>query len=174
MLTLSLSLSHTTTHPLAHPHTHSPHVELWRRRVGKQLASVLVAEEFSLEHWRQHELHPSNPQDWHVDFLFVLDALNFSFWMPKGQRYAVKYREKEWTGYWSLVAAMLRAIDVRQTSLHFKRICSIAFRNQFQQAVAAVPLTLAFRMVSICAMQRCCASCLSRTSNTSSDLSMAR
>ncbi|EGD81144.1 hypothetical protein PTSG_11182 [Salpingoeca rosetta] len=78
---------------------------------AKKLATVLEENAFSLAHWRMHELHPSDPKDNHVDFIFVLDALNFSFWMPEGEKYAVEYRGKQWTGYWSLVAALSRAID---------------------------------------------------------------
>ena len=35
---------------------------------------------FSLENWSAHELHPSTPDDATVDWIFVLDSLNFSFW----------------------------------------------------------------------------------------------
>ena len=49
-----------------------------------------------------------------VDFIFTMDLLNFCFWSDvedERVRYAVWYREKKWTGYWSLVAALRRALD---------------------------------------------------------------
>jgi len=42
-----------------------------------------------------------------------MDLLNFSFWseLPDDERFAIEYRGKRWTGYWSLVAALQRALD---------------------------------------------------------------
>ena len=49
-----------------------------------------------------------------VNFIFTMDLLNFCFWSDvedEGARSAVWYRDKKWTGYWSLVAALRRALD---------------------------------------------------------------
>ncbi|KAI9872029.1 MAG: hypothetical protein M1830_002134 [Pleopsidium flavum] len=42
-----------------------------------------------------------------------MDLLNFCFWSERGRddRFAVEYAGKRWTGYWSLVAALKRALD---------------------------------------------------------------
>ncbi len=51
--------------------------------------------------------------------IFVVDLLNFSFWSDdESRRYAVTYRGKAWTGYWSLCAAINRAIDVTNHAFH--------------------------------------------------------
>lgn len=64
--------------------------------------------------WRTHELHPQSKDSNTVHFIFVMDLLNFSFWSScedSSLRYVVEYREKQWTGYRSLVAALQRALD---------------------------------------------------------------
>ena len=42
-----------------------------------------------------------------------MDLLNFSFWSEKNEeeRFAVVYKGKRWTGYWSLVAILQRALE---------------------------------------------------------------
>lgn len=67
----------------------------------------------STDVWSNHELHPKSKDEATVNFIFTMDILNFCFW-PDGfseQAYTVKYRGTSWTGYWSLVAALQRAID---------------------------------------------------------------
>ncbi|KAJ8120963.1 hypothetical protein ONZ43_g2469 [Nemania bipapillata] len=67
--------------------------------------------QYSTETWAEHELHPKTKDESTVAFIFVMDLLNFSFWSlrPEGERFAVSYRDKTWTGYWSLVASLQRA-----------------------------------------------------------------
>jgi len=71
----------------------------------------------------------------------VVDLLNFSFWSERDAadmpRYSVSYAGQAWTGYWSLCAAINRAIDVCRTrrstlcnSLFIDIIChSVIFFN---------------------------------------------
>lgn len=68
---------------------------------------------YSTATWSEHELHPKAKDEATVAFVFTMDLLNFSFWseMPDGERFAVEYRGRTWTGYWSLVAALQRALD---------------------------------------------------------------
>jgi len=78
--------------------------------------------EYSTKTWAEHELHPKVKDESTVAFIFTMDLLNFSFWSEKNEeeRFAVEYRGKKWTGYWSLVAALQRALDegqFRATSL---------------------------------------------------------
>lgn len=69
--------------------------------------------EYSTATWAEHELHPKAKDETTVAFIFVMDLLNFSFWSlrPEDERFAVEYRDKRWTGYWSLVASLQRALD---------------------------------------------------------------
>ncbi|KAJ2974951.1 hypothetical protein NQ176_g5786 [Zarea fungicola] len=68
---------------------------------------------FSTANWTDNELHPKTKDESTVAFIFTMDLLNFSFWseLPQDERFAIEYKGKRWTGYWSLVAAMQRALD---------------------------------------------------------------
>ena len=69
---------------------------------------------YSTQTWSEHELHPKTKDEATVDFIFTMDLLNFSFWSEEkveSKRFSIEYRGKKWTGYWSLVAALQRALD---------------------------------------------------------------
>lgn len=78
---------------------------------------------YSTKTWSTHELHPQVAADGEdneeqkektVDFIFTMDLLNFCFWSDKEspeERFTVEYRGKKWVGYWSLVAALQRALE---------------------------------------------------------------
>ncbi|KAB8079343.1 hypothetical protein BDV29DRAFT_164836 [Aspergillus leporis] len=74
---------------------------------------MMQKKEYSTQTWSEHELHPKAKDESTVDFIFAMDLLNFSFWseLPDDKRFAIEYRGKRWTGYWSLVAALQRALD---------------------------------------------------------------
>lgn len=84
----------------------------------KAAAAVIWAsmqeKSYTFKTWSEHELHPKAKDESTVDFIFIMDLLNFSFWSdnPKPEhRFAVEYRGQIWTGYWSLVAALQRALE---------------------------------------------------------------
>lgn len=69
---------------------------------------------YSTSTWSEHELHPKEKNEDTVDFIFTMDILNFSFWSDfddEDRRFAVNYGGKRWTGYWSLIALLRRALD---------------------------------------------------------------
>lgn len=83
-----------------------------------KLAAIAVSEEmqkreYSTKTWSEHELHPKAKDEATVNFIFTMDLLNFSFWSLRGEgeRFTVDYKGKKWTGYWSLVASLQRALD---------------------------------------------------------------
>lgn len=86
-------------------------------RSCKNAAAVIYAQmqrkQYSPASWSAHELHPKSKDAATVAFIFTMDLLNFSFWSERSaaERFAVEYRGKRWTGYWSLVAALQRALD---------------------------------------------------------------
>lgn len=73
----------------------------------------MESESYSTATWSEHELHPKEKDENTVDFIFTMDLLNFSFWseLPDDERFAVEYQGKRWTGYWSLVASLQRALE---------------------------------------------------------------
>ncbi|KAG1146581.1 hypothetical protein G6F37_001218 [Rhizopus arrhizus] len=75
---------------------------------------------YSTKTWNEHPLHPKIADCRTVDWIFLIDLLNFSFWSdldvddkskPHQDRYAIDYDGKSYTGYWSLCAAVNRALD---------------------------------------------------------------
>ncbi|KAF2094780.1 hypothetical protein NA57DRAFT_45468 [Rhizodiscina lignyota] len=81
---------------------------------------------YSRKSWSEHELHPSKEEmgdEDRLNFIFTMDLLNFSFWTERDgdSRFAVDYKDKRWTGYWALVAALRRALEegIEITSPHF-------------------------------------------------------
>ncbi|KAM7201183.1 Protein of unknown function (DUF2419) domain containing protein [Naviculisporaceae sp. PSN 640] len=78
---------------------------------------------YSPSTWSSHELHPKTQDESTVAFIFLMDLLNFSFWSEKSdaERFAIFYKDRRWTGYWSLVAAIQRALDegIPITDSHF-------------------------------------------------------
>lgn len=69
--------------------------------------------EYSTKTWSEHELHPKTKDEATLNFIFTMDLLNFSFWSGRSddERFAVQYRNQRWTGYWSLVACLQRALE---------------------------------------------------------------
>ncbi|EEB90328.1 hypothetical protein MPER_11477, partial [Moniliophthora perniciosa FA553] len=97
---------------------------------AKYICDKLLSESYTPRTWRTHPLHilprePYSPSDpWNktvLDWIFLISSLNFSFWSEKeGQpdRYGVEWQsswddkeKKTWTGYWSLVAALNKAMQ---------------------------------------------------------------
>ncbi|RCH88667.1 hypothetical protein CU098_009156 [Rhizopus stolonifer] len=76
--------------------------------------------QYSTKTWNEHPLHPKTADCRTVDWIFLIDLLNFSFWSdldvsdkktPHPDRYAIHYEGQAYTGYWSLCAAINRALD---------------------------------------------------------------
>lgn len=83
----------------------------------KELAQVMYKcvkdGTYTIKSWKtDHELNPQTMKKSTVDWIFVADTLNFSFWSPdEKKKYMVRYKGKEYTGYWSWIAAFNRALD---------------------------------------------------------------
>ncbi|KAL1760208.1 hypothetical protein FB107DRAFT_203422 [Schizophyllum commune] len=90
----------------------------------------MLSESYSPRTWRTHPLHilPDDTLPLHdpanvrvLDWIFLISSLNFSFWSERQgteARYGVEWQEswteatpKVFTGYWSLVAALNRALS---------------------------------------------------------------
>lgn len=84
------------------------------REAAEKIWRQMREKGYSTKTWSEHELHPKSKDESTVDFIFTMDLLNFSFWSDESdesKRFAFEYRGKRWTGYWSLVAALQRALD---------------------------------------------------------------
>lgn len=86
-------------------------------RSTKAAATLIHAEmqkrEYSAATWSQQPLHPQSKDEATLNFIFTMDLLNFSFWSEKSEeeRFAIVYQGKRWTGYFSLVALLQRALE---------------------------------------------------------------
>ena len=72
----------------------------------------LKEKKYSFKIWKEHELHPQVMTESTVDWIFVLDSLNFSFWTENSEPWIVNYNGKNYTGYWALCAGIHRALTV--------------------------------------------------------------
>ncbi|KAK2071998.1 hypothetical protein P8C59_006379 [Phyllachora maydis] len=96
-------------------------------RSTKNAAATIYAQmqnkNYTTAKWSEPELHPKTKDEATLAFIFTMDLLNFCFWSerPEEERFAIFYRGKKWTGYWSLVAALQRAQDegIPITDPHF-------------------------------------------------------
>ena len=86
---------------------------------ARLISSALLKGDFGLSSWAEEPLHPKLPVDADVadgavlrsavDWVFFVDALNFSFWSDetREKRYTVAFKGENYVGYWSLCAAVL-------------------------------------------------------------------
>ena len=58
--------------------------------------------------WKSHVLHSTIKS---LDFIFLIDLLNFSFYSDSVVLFTVDYKGDSYTGYWALVALIHRALD---------------------------------------------------------------
>jgi hypothetical protein len=89
-------------------------LDMWScKTAANAIYKQMQEKSYSTATWSEHELHPKPKDEATVDFIFAMDLLNFSFWseLPDDKRFAVSYKDRTWTGYWSLVAALQRALD---------------------------------------------------------------
>nr|GAT53035.1 predicted protein [Mycena chlorophos] len=107
------------------------------RLAAKHIHTKMRLETYTPRTWRTHPLHICPPDPYAatdpqtktcLDWIFLISALNFSFWSERegtDERYGVRWFEnwdearreggegktRVWTGYWSLVAALDRAMQ---------------------------------------------------------------
>ena len=83
------------------------------KNAAESIHSQMKAKNYTTSTWAEHELHPKTRDESTVAFIFTMDLLNFSFWseLSEADRFGIDYRGKKWTGYWSLVAALQRALE---------------------------------------------------------------
>lgn len=79
-----------------------------------QIWDLMQEKSYNFKTWSEHSLHPKEKDEATVNFIFLMDLLNFCFWSDSSDpqhRFAVEYQGQRWTGYWSLVAAIHRALE---------------------------------------------------------------
>lgn len=76
------------------------------QKLGDILVKEIESGSLSTKHFGQTELHPKPDQPWALNWIFVVDTLNFCFWHTENKEgWAVEGQ----TGYFALCAAINRA-----------------------------------------------------------------
>ncbi|KAG8558864.1 hypothetical protein GDO81_017167 [Engystomops pustulosus] len=83
------------------------------RSLAEKLFQKIDRKELTLKGWKfLHELNPQGSGEDALNWVFFADTLNFSFWSEnQDKKYLVKYKGKDYSGYWSFCAAINRALD---------------------------------------------------------------
>lgn len=83
-----------------------------------QVVKAIVSKELDVNLFAQHQFHPTATDKDAIEWIFVIDTLNFCFWTPGND---TKWQVCGETGYFALCAAIKRArsngIDI--TNAHF-------------------------------------------------------
>ncbi|CAG8453188.1 7738_t:CDS:1 [Acaulospora colombiana] len=87
-------------------------------RAASSIYEIMKSKKYSSSNWKQHTLHPKVADERAIDWIFLVDLLNFSFWSEfdgeegaQNSRFSVSFDGKQYTGYWSLCAAINRALE---------------------------------------------------------------
>lgn len=99
------------------------------------------------ENWSSNGLHPAHLNDHKAkaSWIFVIDTLNYAFWKPPGKPlFTIKYNGKNYTGYWSLCAAIRRALDdgISVLDPHFWAKATISDVEKIFKSETETPIAL--------------------------------
>lgn len=113
------------------------------KNAAESIHQQMQEKSYSTATWSEHELHPKAKDEGTVAFIFTMDLLNFSFWseLPDDERFAVEYRGKRWTGYWSLVASLQRALEEGLPPLPSERHLLVFVRLYPNLFAQGIPIT---------------------------------
>ncbi|KAM6170356.1 queuosine 5'-phosphate N-glycosylase/hydrolase [Rhynchocyon petersi] len=116
------------------------------RRVAELLLPKAFGPELCVEGWKSmHELNPQATDEASVNWVFVTDTLNFSFWSEHEEhKCLVRYKGKTYSGYWSLCAAINRALDegIPITSASFYATVSLEQIQYVLRSETDIPMPL--------------------------------
>lgn len=76
-------------------------------KFGAELAKVINSGELSVENFGQTAVHPTANDPFALDWIFVVDTLNFCFWSRENEE---GWKVDGYTGYYALCAAINRAM----------------------------------------------------------------
>ncbi|KAJ2390851.1 hypothetical protein H4S02_001631 [Coemansia sp. RSA 2611] len=83
------------------------------RQAAAQITARMQSSGYSTAAWKTHTLTPSTADASAIEWIFVVDTLNFSFWSARAspaEQYTVTLDGHAYRGYWSLCAAINRAL----------------------------------------------------------------
>lgn len=77
------------------------------KTVCDEIVKGILSKEIDIENFSQHEFHPKPTDKRALNWIFLIDALNFCFWTPGDD---TKWRVEGHTGYYALLASINRAM----------------------------------------------------------------
>jgi hypothetical protein len=87
------------------------------QKLGDVIVQEIESGKLSSENFTQVKLHPKAEDPWALDWLFVVDTLNFCFWSLEDE---VGWTVDGYTGYFALCAAINRALKEKVDILNPK------------------------------------------------------
>ncbi|CAF1549980.1 unnamed protein product, partial [Didymodactylos carnosus] len=93
---------------------HAKHVSIsidGIKKVAAMISNKIMDGECTIEEWSKKPLHPKEANEQAIDWIFLVDTLNFSFWSDSNDSYEKVYKGKRYHGYEALCAAINQAID---------------------------------------------------------------
>jgi len=89
-------------------------VEEAMSQAAHEIFTAMKKREYSTQVWKDEEVHPKLMNEETVDWIFVVDSLNFSFWLPTtasgGAQFELEHEGKKYEDYQALCMALNRAI----------------------------------------------------------------
>ena len=93
--------------------------------LAKKIHQSLTDKACNYFDWKAAPLNPKTMDESTIDWIFLVDTLNFSFWSDAEltqtnnvEKYLVVYKDASYHGYWALCAAVNRALDVSNVYSH--------------------------------------------------------
>ncbi len=105
----------------------------------KRAADLLAEKQVDPPAWNyEYHYHDGTPRT--VNYLFLLDALNFCFWGKP--RWRVEYKGKRLNGYWALAASLKRAVEETPRALDAEFMARISPQElaDIFRGTGAIPL----------------------------------
>jgi hypothetical protein len=90
---------------------HSKSVRINEQEIKRTAEAILLrmtALKYSSVTWKVHPLNPKTADQNAIDWIFLVDLLNFSFWVERSDK--APYQVDGYKGYWSLCAAINRSL----------------------------------------------------------------
>jgi len=81
------------------------------KECAKLILPQMKEQSFDIDVYSSHECHPQPHSQNAAQWVFLIDCLNFSFWTDSDEKFKIRYNGKDYTGYFALCAAIIRAIE---------------------------------------------------------------
>lgn len=88
------------------------------KKLGNVLIEEVETEKLSTNNFSQTDVHPNSDQPWAIDWIFVVDTLNFCFWHNENEE---GWKVNRHSGYFALCAAINRAQQEKVKTLLSKK-----------------------------------------------------